>query len=64
MHMFYAVLAFVMTVFNVSRGLNPVNVMNLVMAALWLAIGIVFTAKHLKDRKKEQKKRENHRKED
>ena len=58
MHMFYAVLAYVMAVFNLSRGLNPVNGMNLVMGALWLVIGVVFTVKHLKELKKAKKKRE------
>ena len=56
--MFYAVLAFVMALFNLSRGMNPVNVMNLGLGALWLTIGIVFTVKYLKERKKAKKRKE------
>jgi len=58
MHMFYAVLAYVMAVFNLSRCFNGLNVMNLVMGALWLIIGIVFTVKHVKELKKAKKRKE------
>ncbi len=58
MSMFYAVLAYVMAVFNLSRGVDPVNVMNLVMGALWLIIGVVFTVKYFQDRKKAKKRKE------
>ena len=59
MNLFYAVLAFVMAVFNLFRGMRGPSVMNLAMGALWLVIGIVFTVKHVKDAKRaKNKKRE------
>ena len=63
MNMFYAVLAFVMTVNNLIKGLNNGNAMNLAMAAMWLVIGIVYTAKHVKERKKAAKRKEEQNKE-
>ena len=63
MNMFYAVLAYVMTVFNLFRGLNSMDVMHFVMAGLWLTIGIVFTAKHVKAIKKAKWKKEQREKE-
>lgn len=58
MHMFYAVLAYAMAVYNCYKALNGVTVMNYVMAALWLAIGIVFTVRHVKELKKAKKRKE------
>lgn len=58
MNMFYAVLACVMAVFNLSRGLNGMNAMNLTMGVLWLVIGIVFAWKHVKELKKAKKREE------
>nr|MBQ8244956.1 hypothetical protein [Oscillospiraceae bacterium] len=58
MNLFYAVLAYGMGVFNLIRCVNGSNVMNLVMAALWLIIGIVFTVKHGKEIKKAKWKKQ------
>ena len=62
MNMFYAVLAYVMAVYNLSKGLNLPDMTNLVMGVLWLIIGIVFTVKHVKEVKKaKNRKRERER---
>ena len=58
MNLFYAVLAYVMTGFNLFRGLNSLDVMHFVMAGLWLTIGIVFTVKHIKELKKAKRRKE------
>lgn len=58
MNLFYAVLAYVMAVYNCRQALNGMNTMNFVMAALWLAIGIAFTVRHVKELKKAKKKKE------
>ena len=57
MNLFYAVLAYVMAVYNLSKGLNGPAVTNLVMGGLWLIIGIVFTVKHVKEIKKAKNRR-------
>ena len=58
MHLFYAVLAFVMALNNGLKGIRSGSIMHFVMAAMWLAIGIVFTVKHFKAKKNAKKKRE------
>lgn len=58
MNLFYAVLSLVMVVYNCMQALRGGDVMNYVLAAMWLAIGIFCTVKHVKERKKAKKKKE------
>lgn len=58
MHMFYAVLAYAMAVYNFYKALNGMSVMNYALAAMWLVIGIVFTVRHVKEMKKAKRKKE------
>ncbi len=58
MHLFYAILAYVMTGFNLFRGLSSLDMMHFIMAALWLTIGVVFTVKHIKELKKAKRRKE------
>ena len=58
MHLFYAVLALVMAFNNLMKGIHSGSPMHYVMAAMWLAIGVVFTAKHFKAKKNAKKKKE------
>ncbi len=58
MNLFYAVLAYVMAIYNVRQAMTGMDTMNYVLAAMWLAIGIFCTVKHLQDRKKNKKKQE------
>lgn len=56
MNLFYAVLSLVMVVYNCMQALRGSDTMNYVLAAMWLAIGIFCTVKHLKERKKAKKR--------
>ena len=58
MNLLTAVLACVMAFYNCSKGLNGSSAMNFVMAALWLAIGIVYTVRYVKERKQAKKNKE------
>ena len=63
MQMFYGALALVMAFRNFMKGLNTGSPMHFLMAAMWLAIGVVFTAKHIKDKKKADKRKQKQNKE-
>lgn len=52
MNLFYAVLSYVMVIYNFMQALRGGDVMNYILAAIWLAIGIFCTVKHVKERKK------------
>lgn len=56
MTLYYAVLAYFMAGYNLFRGLGSGNTMNLVLALLWLGIGVFFTVKHVKQKKKSKRK--------
>ena len=56
MNLFYAVLSYVMVIYNFMQAFRGGDVMNYVLAAMWLAIGIFCTVKHLKERKKAKKR--------
>ena len=58
MNLFYAVLSFVMVVYNCMQAFRGGAVMNYALAAMWLAIGVFCTVKHVKEQKNSKKKKE------
>ena len=64
MNLFYAVLSFVMVLYNYRQASGGMNVMNYVLAAMWLAIGIFCTVRYLKDRKKAKERKETRQREE
>lgn len=62
MNLFYGLLALGMAAYNLIRGLQPLDWGNLLMAALWLVIGVGYTLRHRKEKKmameKQQRRKE------
>lgn len=56
MTLYYALLTYFMAAFNLYRGVNSGVTMNFIMALLWLGIGIFYTVKYIKQKKKSKRK--------
>lgn len=54
MNLLYAIICYAMAAFNLYRGLNWMNMMNFIFAALWLCIGVFYTVKYCKNKAKEK----------
>jgi positive regulator of sigma E activity len=57
-NLFYTALSLAMVIYNLIQALNGSDVMNYILAAMWLAIGIFCAMKHVKDKKKAKKKQQ------
>lgn len=54
MDLLYIVFCFALAIFNLFRGLNGMNILNFIYAAMWLGIGIVLALRY--GRKNKNKK--------
>lgn len=50
MNLLYAVLCYAMVALNLYRGVQSANIVNGVLALLWLGLGIFLTVKYISEK--------------